>query len=86
MDCDFSHPPQDVLRGLEMLKAHEVMLGSRYPDGRSGAVFVVAAEQKQTSGCPSRLLHPNLQGTLIEWDLAFVSTLLMPTQSPGARF
>jgi len=34
MDCDFSHPPYDILRGVELLKTADVVMGSRYPDGK----------------------------------------------------
>lgn len=34
MDCDFSHPPLAVLKGVELLnRGNDVVLGSRYPDG-----------------------------------------------------
>jgi dolichol-phosphate mannosyltransferase len=33
MDCDFSHPPSDLPRGLSLLTAAEVAMGCRYPDG-----------------------------------------------------
>jgi len=34
MDCDFSHEPGALPRGLEMLnQGHDVVIGSRYPDG-----------------------------------------------------
>ncbi|MCB0419631.1 MAG: glycosyltransferase [Bdellovibrionales bacterium] len=34
MDCDFSHPPTDLPKGLELLRSSDVVLGSRYPDGK----------------------------------------------------
>lgn len=34
MDCDFSHPPTDIPKGLQMLTDTDVVLGSRYPDGK----------------------------------------------------
>ena len=34
MDCDFSHPPKDIPRGIEMLGQADVVMGSRYPDGQ----------------------------------------------------
>ncbi len=34
MDCDFSHSPQDLLRGTALLKDFDVVLGCRYPDGK----------------------------------------------------
>ncbi len=33
MDCDFSHPPEDLPRGVELLKNADVVMGSRYPNG-----------------------------------------------------
>jgi glycosyltransferase involved in cell wall biosynthesis len=33
MDCDFSHPPGDLPKGLGLLGQADVVLGSRYPDG-----------------------------------------------------
>jgi hypothetical protein len=33
MDCDFSHPPGDIPRGLAMLDQADVVMGCRYPDG-----------------------------------------------------
>lgn len=33
MDCDFSHHPRYLGKGLEMLSKFPVVLGSRYPDG-----------------------------------------------------
>ncbi|MEQ1879123.1 MAG: polyprenol monophosphomannose synthase [Bdellovibrionia bacterium] len=34
MDCDFSHPPKDIPRGIEMLSKADIVMGSRYPDGQ----------------------------------------------------
>lgn len=34
MDCDFSHPPTDIKKGVELLKINDVVLGCRYPDGQ----------------------------------------------------
>lgn len=34
MDCDFSHAPEDLLKGLDLLKDYDVALGSRYPFGK----------------------------------------------------
>jgi len=34
MDCDFSHPPQDVPKGVQLLSTADLVLGSRYPDGK----------------------------------------------------
>ena len=36
MDCDFSHPPEDIPKGISMLNEPDVdlVLGSRYPDGK----------------------------------------------------
>lgn len=34
MDCDFSHPPSDIPRGVQLLGTNEVALGSRYPSGK----------------------------------------------------
>ena len=33
MDCDFSHPPSDLSRGLALLNDADVVMGCRYPDG-----------------------------------------------------
>ena len=33
MDCDFSHPPRDLMRGVAMLSEADMVMGSRYPDG-----------------------------------------------------
>lgn len=33
MDCDFSHPPSDLPRGLALLDGAAVAMGCRYPDG-----------------------------------------------------
>ena len=34
MDCDFSHEPRAIARGLELLaQGHDVVIGARYPDG-----------------------------------------------------
>lgn len=33
MDCDFSHPPQELGAGLKRLEDADVVIGSRYPDG-----------------------------------------------------
>ena len=33
MDCDFSHPPSDIPRGLALLGGADVAMGCRYPDG-----------------------------------------------------
>lgn len=34
MDCDFSHDPGDIPKGIELLRSGgDVVLGSRYPDG-----------------------------------------------------
>lgn len=33
MDCDFSHPPTDIPKGIKMLQEYDVVLGSRYPNG-----------------------------------------------------
>lgn len=33
MDCDFSHPPTDIPKGIGLLNQFDVVLGSRYPDG-----------------------------------------------------
>lgn len=34
MDCDFSHPPADLKRGVEMLNDCDVVIGARYPGGK----------------------------------------------------
>jgi dolichol-phosphate mannosyltransferase len=34
MDCDFSHPPDSIPKGYQMLGSADVVLGSRYPDGK----------------------------------------------------
>jgi dolichol-phosphate mannosyltransferase len=34
MDCDFSHPPSDLAQGFALLQTADVVLGSRYPDGK----------------------------------------------------
>ena len=34
MDCDFSHHPKYLKTGIDMLDNCDVVLGSRYPDGR----------------------------------------------------
>jgi dolichol-phosphate mannosyltransferase len=34
MDCDFSHPPSDLPRGLDLLRVADVVMGCRYPDGK----------------------------------------------------
>lgn len=33
MDCDYSHPPTDIKKGLDFLRKADVVMGSRYPDG-----------------------------------------------------
>lgn len=34
MDCDFSHDPRDLDRGLSLIaRSHDVAIGARYPDG-----------------------------------------------------
>ena len=33
MDCDFSHHPDSIAKGISLLKEYDVVLGSRYPDG-----------------------------------------------------
>jgi len=33
MDCDFSHPPSDIVKGVQLLENADVVLGSRYPEG-----------------------------------------------------
>ena len=33
MDADFSHNPEDIPRLLQMLRTHDVVIGSRYTDG-----------------------------------------------------
>ncbi|MGE3973235.1 MAG: glycosyltransferase [Bdellovibrionales bacterium] len=33
MDCDFSHPPTDIEKGVGMLKDADMVMGSRYPHG-----------------------------------------------------
>lgn len=33
MDCDFSHPPTDINKGIELLNDADMVMGSRYPDG-----------------------------------------------------
>ena len=33
MDCDFSHRPQDLMKGIEMLIQYQIVIGARYPDG-----------------------------------------------------
>ncbi|HJL79468.1 MAG TPA: glycosyltransferase [Candidatus Marinimicrobia bacterium] len=33
MDCDFSHPPTDLVQGVELLNEADMVMGSRYPDG-----------------------------------------------------
>ena len=34
MDCDFSHSPSDIEKGLKLLKEADVVIGSRYPNGK----------------------------------------------------
>lgn len=34
MDCDFSHPPKDIPQGVSMLGNADVVMGSRYPNGK----------------------------------------------------
>src|SRR4051812_26973242 len=34
MDCDFSHEPQAIPRGLQLIReGNDVVIGARYPDG-----------------------------------------------------
>jgi dolichol-phosphate mannosyltransferase len=33
MDCDYSHPPTHIKKGLGFLRKADVVMGSRYPDG-----------------------------------------------------
>ncbi len=33
MDCDFSHPPEDLPRMISGIETHDVVIGSRYKDG-----------------------------------------------------
>lgn len=34
MDCDLSHPPSDIPRGLALLGDADVVIGARYPNGK----------------------------------------------------
>jgi dolichol-phosphate mannosyltransferase len=33
MDCDFSHSPEEIYKGQELIKNHNIAIGARYPNG-----------------------------------------------------
>ena len=33
MDCDFSHSPEEIYKGKELIKNHNIVIGARYPNG-----------------------------------------------------
>ena len=61
MDCDFSHPPTDLKRGIELLKNNDVVMGSRYPNGK---VIGWPFKRKALSFCANLLAR-----SLISWDI-----------------
>ena len=34
MDCDFSHSPDEIIKGKELIKSFDFVIGSRYPNGK----------------------------------------------------
>ncbi len=34
MDCDFSHPPEAIIKGKQLVKKYDFVIGSRYPNGK----------------------------------------------------
>ena len=34
MDCDFSHSPDEILKGKELIKKYDFVIGARYPSGK----------------------------------------------------
>ena len=34
MDCDFSHSPDDICKGVELIKKYNIVIGARYPNGK----------------------------------------------------
>lgn len=62
MDCDFSHPPSDLPKGLQLLNQYQVVLGSRYPDGK---IVGWPLKRKVLSFCSNLLAR-----VLISWRIA----------------
>jgi len=62
MDCDFSHPPADLPRGLALLQDADVAMGCRYPDG---VVVGWPASRRVFSFCANLLAR-----ALISWRIA----------------
>jgi dolichol-phosphate mannosyltransferase len=62
MDCDFSHPPSDLPRGLDLLRESDVVMGSRYPEG----TIVGWPRRRRAFSLAANLLAR----TLIDWSIA----------------
>ena len=59
MDCDFSHPPSDIEKGLRHLSKADMVMGSRYPDGE---IVGWPLKRRVFSYCANQLAR-----ALIDW-------------------
>ncbi|MCB0378291.1 MAG: glycosyltransferase [Bdellovibrionales bacterium] len=61
MDCDFSHDPQHISEGLDLLKTHDFVIGARYPKGK---IIGWPITRKVLSRCSNFLTR-----VLIDWSV-----------------
>ena len=61
MDCDFSHPPTDIQKGISLLKDADMVMGSRYPNGE---IVGWPAKRRVFSFFANQLAR-----TLIDWKI-----------------
>ncbi len=61
MDCDFSHPPTDIEKGLSLLEDSDMVMGSRYPGGE-----IIGWPMKRRV---FSFLANQLARTLIDWKI-----------------
>jgi dolichol-phosphate mannosyltransferase len=68
MDCDFSHPPTDIAKGLLLLEQSDVVLGSRYPDGE---IIGWPTSRKVLSFCANNLAKTLISGRISDYTNGF---------------
>lgn len=68
MDCDFSHSPEDIPRGIALLRDCDVAIGSRYPGGR---IIGWPAPRKILSYCANLLAKTLISRKLADYTNGF---------------
>jgi dolichol-phosphate mannosyltransferase len=68
MDCDFSHPPKDIPQGIALLDKADVVMGSRYPDGK---IIGWPMRRKVLSFCANALAKTLISGKIGDYTNGF---------------